>query len=200
VTAGSSKKNGKKGKKKMPRFDLANYETVEDRLKRFYAMAEDGRITTELVEDYGDKPKTWVVKASVYLTAGDQASGLPKATGYASEIDGTGGANNGSALENAETSAIGRALANLGMSGNKRASREEMSKVNRIAEMDYLAEAENTKSVDELRRLYTLAMANGAPAEVLGRLKDRASELDSGSEDSRTGRSNNRSQAKPAGK
>jgi len=32
------------------------------------------------------------------------------------------------ALETAETSAIGRALANIGYSGDKRASREEMSK------------------------------------------------------------------------
>ena len=181
----------------MPRFNLADYETVEDRLKRFYAMTEDGRITTELVDDYGDKPKTWVVKASVYLSAGDQANNLPKATGYASEIDGTGGANNGSALENAETSAIGRALANLGMSGNKRASREEMDKVNRIAEMDYLAEAEKTNSVDDLRKLYTLAMANGAPAEVLGRLKDRATELDTRSKNSRAGGSDSGSRTKP---
>jgi hypothetical protein len=34
-------------------------------------------------------------------------------------------------LENCETSAIGRALANAGFSGNKRTSREEMEKVAR---------------------------------------------------------------------
>jgi hypothetical protein len=59
---------------------------VEDRLKRFYAEYPDGRIVTELVNDWeGEKPRTWIFKASVYLTAGDQAAGLPKATGYASE-------------------------------------------------------------------------------------------------------------------
>ena len=184
----------------MARFNLADYETVEERLKRFYIDYTDGRIVTQLVEDYGDKPKTWVVKASVYLTAGDQANNLPKATGYASEIDGTGGANNGSALENAETSAIGRALANLGMSGNKRASREEMAKVNRIADHDYLADAKKITTVEDLRRLYTLAMANGAPAEVLGRLKDRAAELDTRSESSGTGRSGKPGTPRPSGK
>lgn len=181
----------------MPRFNLADYETVEDRLKRFYDVYPDARIVTKTYYDYSDGPKLWVVRASVYLTAGDQAAKLAKATGYASERDGTGGANNGSALENAETSAIGRALANLGMSGNKRASREEMSKVNRIAEMDYLAEAEKTNSVDDLRKLYTLAMANGAPAEVLGRLKDRATELDTRSKNSGAGGSNRGSRTKP---
>lgn len=197
--AGSSKKTTK-GKKTMPKFDLSSYETVEERLKRLHETYDDLRVITELVSVSDQVPRTWIFKTSIYLTAGDQAAGLPKATGYASEIDGTGGANNGSAAENAETSSIGRAAANMNFSGNKRASRQEMDKVNRIAETDYLAEAENATTVDELRRLYTLAMANGAPAEVLGRLKDRATELDSGSEDSRTGRSNNGSQAKPAGK
>lgn len=177
----------------MPKFNLSDYETVEERIKRFYAEYPDARIITELVDEWSEKPKTWIFKASVYLTAGDQASGLPKATGYASEIDGTGGANNGSAAENAETSAIGRALANMAMSGNKRASREEMAKVHRIASHDYIAEAEKITNVDDLRQLYTLAMANGAPAEVLERLKDRATELDSGSQDKGTRRSNPRS-------
>jgi hypothetical protein len=198
--AGYSKKKKGKGKT-MPRFNLADYETVEDRLKRFYLEHPDGRIVTELVNDFeSENPRTWIFKASVYLTAGDQATRLPKATGYASEIDGTGGANNGSACENSETSAIGRALANMNLSGNKRASRSEMDKVNRIAETDYLAESEKATTVEDLRKLYTLAMANGAPAEVLGRLKDRATELDSGSEDSRTGRSDGGSRAKASGK
>jgi len=185
----------------MARFNLADYETVEERLKKFYAENPDGRVRTKLVETYDpERPRTWTFKAFVYLTAGEQAAGLAKATGYASEIDGTGGANNGSACENAETSAIGRALANMNLSGNKRASRQEMEKVNRIAEHDYLAEAEKVTTVDDLRKLYTLAMANGAPAEVLGRLKDRATELDSGSEDTRTGRSDGGSRAKASGK
>jgi hypothetical protein len=162
----------------MPRFNLEDYETVEERLKRFYAAHEDGRVTTELLDEYSEKPKTWIIKASVYLTAGDQAAGLPKATGYASEIDGTGGANNGSALENAETSAIGRALANMNLSGNKRASRQEMEKVVRIQETDWLAEAGSITDKAELRGLYIKAKSQGAPVEVLERLKDIAAQLD----------------------
>jgi hypothetical protein len=54
------------------------------------------------------------------------------ATGYAEEVRGAGNVNRTSHVENCETSAVGRALANAGMAGtdvNKRPSREEMSKV-----------------------------------------------------------------------
>jgi hypothetical protein len=54
------------------------------------------------------------------------------ATGYAEEVRGAGNVNRTSHVENCETSAVGRALANAGMAGSdvsKRPSREEMSKV-----------------------------------------------------------------------
>jgi hypothetical protein len=168
----------------MARFNLADYETVEERIKRFYAAHEDGRITTDWENirfDQSEGAKTWVVKASVYLTAGDQANMLPKATGYAVEVDGTGGANNGSALENAETSAIGRALANMNLSGNKRTSREEMSKVARIEATDWLAEMSTISDIKAARALYARAMSQGAPAEVLERIKAHGESLATGS-------------------
>jgi hypothetical protein len=58
------------------------------------------------------------------------------ATGYAEEVRGAGNVNRTSHVENCETSAVGRALANAGMAGtdvNKRPSREEMSKVQNTA-------------------------------------------------------------------
>jgi hypothetical protein len=58
------------------------------------------------------------------------------ATGYAEEVRGAGNVNRTSHVENCETSAVGRALANAGMAGtdvNKRPSREEMSKVERAS-------------------------------------------------------------------
>ena len=162
----------------MPKFDLSQYETVEERIKRLMEEHPDARIVTKLIQDFNlDGPKTWVFKASVYLTAGDQAAGLPKATGYASEIDGTGGANNGSACENAETSSIGRCLKNMSMSGTKGASRQEMEKVNRIDATDWIAEANGLTEVKALRSLYTRARAQGAPAEVLEMVKARAESI-----------------------
>jgi hypothetical protein len=57
------------------------------------------------------------------------------ATGYAEEVRGAGNVNRTSHVENCETSAVGRALANAGYAGsdvNKRPSREEMGKVQRM--------------------------------------------------------------------
>lgn len=159
------------------RFNLEDYETVEERIKRFYSLYEDGRIVTENATTPEDRAtSTWVVKAYVYLTAGDQAEKLPKATGYAFEIDGGAGANKTAALENAETSAIGRALANMNLSGNKRSSRQEMEKVARSESKprDWIAEASKLNDVDALRLLWSEAKAAKAPQKTLDRIKELA--------------------------
>lgn len=176
----------------MARFNLDDYETVESRIKRFYEMTSDGRIVTEWANNSWldaepTGPKNWVVKATIYLSAGDQANGLAKSTGYAQETNGTGGANNVDALANAETSAIGRALANLGMSGNKRASREEMQKVKAIQEKDWLKEADKILNIEAMRWLYAQAKDAGASAEVLEGLTERAKVLSAESEGSGAG-------------
>ena len=169
----------------MARFNLDDYETVESRIKRFYEQFPDGRITTELETVYtvsAKEPNVWVVKASVYLSAGDQAAQLPKATGYASEVDGTGGANNGSALPNAETSSIGRCLANLGMSGNKRASREEMQRIETLSNRDWVAEADKIADIVTLRWLYAEAKSAGVSGEQLERIQSRGKVLSASGE------------------
>jgi hypothetical protein len=69
----------------------------------------------------------YIVKAYLFKTGQDS---IAWATGYAEETVSTRGVNQTSALENCETSAIGRALANAGYAPKgKRPSREEMSKV-----------------------------------------------------------------------
>lgn len=171
----------------MPRFDINEYETVEERIKRFTELHPDGRIVTELVSVDDVHPRTWVFKATVYLSDGDQAADLPKATGYASEIDGTGGANNGSACENAETSAIGRSLANMSLSGRKRPSQTEMAKVIALETRDWVAEADKITNVEELRNFYAKAKASGATPDVLEKVKQHAETIGAGSENSRTG-------------
>ena len=165
----------------MPRFNLADYETVEDRIKKFYAAHEDGRIVTEWennnrfeVEAEKPQPKTWVVKASVYLSAGDQALHLPKATGYAMEV--AEGPQAQWAMELAETSSIGRALANMNLSGNKRASREEMQKVEQT-QVDYLAELEKATTVEAVRDLYSKAVRSQQPKDVLDTIKAKGEKL-----------------------
>jgi hypothetical protein len=69
----------------------------------------------------------YIVKAYLFKDAGDSVAW---ATGYAEETVSQRGVNQTSALENCETSAIGRALANAGYAPKgKRPSREEMTKV-----------------------------------------------------------------------
>jgi hypothetical protein len=105
-------------------FNLADYEPVEVRLEKFIKDYPAFRIATELEVVEASR---YIVKAYLYKDAGD---GVAWATGYAEETVSSRGVNQTSALENCETSAIGRALANAGYAPKgKRPSREEMSKV-----------------------------------------------------------------------
>lgn len=164
----------------MATFNLQDYETVEERIKRFYADHPKGRIITDLIEHVIDKGM-WVCKSYVFLSDADLD---PAATGLAFELDGHGMANKTSALENAETSAIGRALANAGYSGNKRASREEMSKVQRAtssntAKQDidsWMLKLDAVKTLDEARALYKDAQKT-APKAVLDAITLKADTL-----------------------
>jgi len=111
-------------------FDLSNYEQVDSRINRFYEKWPNGRIITELIA-YSDQ--AFIVKAFVYR---DQLDQHASATGFAEEKVGTSPVNRTSALENCETSAIGRALANLNFAPKgARASVEEMNKVKRYEEI-----------------------------------------------------------------
>jgi hypothetical protein len=162
----------------MAQFNLADYETVEERIRRFYKDNKTGRIITDNITTLQDRQvSTWVVKASVYL---DDQTDKPKATGLAFEVDGQGMANKTSALENAETSAIGRALANAGYSGNKRTSRQEMEKVARGAtpkatSKDWIAMATDlSNDIEGLRLLYSQAKTANAGPATLAKIQELA--------------------------
>jgi hypothetical protein len=116
----------------MANFNLADYETVDSRLHRFHETHKNGRVHTELVttriNDAGQIIQ-YVCKAEIYR---DLLDPVPSATGYAEEVLGSNPINRTSALENCETSAIGRALANLGFSTKgARPSQTEMTKAER---------------------------------------------------------------------
>jgi hypothetical protein len=105
-------------------FNLDDYETVEVRLARFISDYPDFRIDTQLVEASGTR---FIVRAAIYRTYADA---VPFSTGLAFEVITDRGVNSTSALENAETSSLGRSLANAGYAAKgKRASQTEMAKV-----------------------------------------------------------------------
>lgn len=110
----------------MAKFNLNDYETVEQRLKKFWKEHPDGAVETEVA--HYDEQRI-VIRASVFTKAGDPTA--PHAYGIAEETRGAGFVNRENHVENCDTSAVGRALANLNYSGNKRPSREEMVKASR---------------------------------------------------------------------
>ena len=102
----------------MPKTTLAwnpaDYATVAERITAFYAAFPFGRIVTELA---ARTEREVTFRAAVFRSPDEP---LPAATGWASEREGDGEINAVACLENAETSAIGRALANLGFSASRR--------------------------------------------------------------------------------
>lgn len=159
-------------------FDLQNYETVEERLQRALEAHDDLRVVTVNRTTEDDRQRhTWVVETRIYLNAGDQANDLPKGTGWAYEVDGQNGpANKFSALENCESSSLGRALKHC--FGARSVTAEEMAKVNRgVSPRDWVAEAGRLSTRDELAALYLDAKAGGASEKQLEEVKRLAESL-----------------------
>lgn len=135
----------------MAKPDLANYVTVAERIEQFYKQYPEGSLRSEIVTDDG---KRIVIKAYAYRTADDAAP----ATGHAEEIRGDGPVNKTSAVENAETSAVGRAIAMFGFEVKKGiASREEVEQA--------LAEEKRQQS-------------NGKPDQWAAAMRSQIRELD----------------------
>ncbi len=106
-------------------FDLSNYETVHERLVRWWGAYPEGQILTSIHHYDGD--------VVVFRAEGIDGSGKTIATGYAEEVRNSSPVNKTSFLENAETSSVGRMIQNSPIAASKeRPSREEMEKVVRV--------------------------------------------------------------------
>ena len=104
----------------------------------------------------------------------------PTGTGLAFEIDGGAGANLTSALENCESSSVGRALMNAGYGGDKRVTREEMRKVNRGAPSETQITAidvQNAATLDELNNLWSRAVDSGDSTKLIAEFTARKKAL-----------------------
>ncbi len=131
-------------------FDPSRYATVAERIELFYRNHPNGRIGTELVTR---DSASVTFKALVFRDAADT---VPAPTGWATEREGDGDINTVACLENTETSAIGRALANLGFTASKqRPSVEEMQKA---------ARARRSHNMASERRSAAAIVAEQSPA------------------------------------
>lgn len=116
------------------------YLMVKDRVIIFrHYFGEDYGIDTRLIQADNERV---VVQAMIV-----NADGSTIGSGLGEEHRDTRGVNSTSALENAETSAIGRALASLGLHGGEYASADEM--VNAISQQANSAKTIN-KPTDEI--------------------------------------------------
>ena len=150
-------------------FNPSEYSTVAERVALFRAAYPFGRIETRLhSRDAGQV--TFV--AEVFRYAEDAK---PAATGWASEREGDGDINSVACLENTETSAVGRALANLGFSASRRrASVEEMLAVARRTHRAALRLVREPSRIDDAKSLQdahaVLQETANALADALGQL------------------------------
>ncbi len=111
-TAGVAQRGGKR------------YTMVQDRVLEWRkAFGCHHGVNTTVVKDDGS-----IVQVQATITDED---GRVLGSGLAEEVRGSSSVNKTSALENCETSAIGRALASLGLHGGEYASMNEMDKVQR---------------------------------------------------------------------
>lgn len=133
-------------------FNLDDYETVEERLAKFWKDHPEGRVETKLLVH---TPTQYIVWSAIYR---DSADINPWATGLAEETVQGRGVNATSACENAETSSLGRSLANAGYATKgKRASREEMTKVAKGAEVKQTIEQTKAKMANTTKEYIPVA-------------------------------------------
>lgn len=143
----------------MGKFDLENYVPVEERLKEFHNTYPKGRVTSRLehIDPSEEKLRMVIISAAIY--ADDNPASPPLATGIAKEREGTLLVNKTSFVENCETSAIGRALANAGFLVDKRPSRQEMEAVEK-------AELQHRMVLSQIKTI-----AQEAPEEIKNKVR-----------------------------
>lgn len=157
-------------------FDLADYQTVQERIEIFRNLYPRGRIVNKIVRL---DEKGVVVRCSVWRGLDtEKPYAEPDAVDFAQENISERGINSTSYVENCTSSATGRALSLLGgelSPSKKRASRSEMEKVARTR--DWIKESNNIFDIDELRNLHAQAKTAGVSANILSAITNRGTWL-----------------------
>lgn len=145
----------------MSKVNLEEYVPVEERLEKFWAKYPDGCVKTELL--HADEGYVRIF-AAVFKSADDRSALL--ATGLAEETR-EGYVNKTSAVENCETSAIGRALANGGFRVKRGPSREEMEKVKRLQEHEKAEAKRPQKKPEDIPMEQASPVDHGGALDVI---------------------------------
>lgn len=145
------------------------YQTVAYRVQIFREKHPDWTLSTEVLHRDQD---CVVIRASIL-----DESGRLRATGHSEEYRKATQINRTSALENAETSAIGRALAGLGIGGTEFASANEVQ--NAIAQQNKVTPTAGIEDdIPEARRRYVEGCVEEAQerlghGDIVGAVKTR---------------------------
>ena len=132
------------------------YQTVALRVQKFREAHPDWEISTEIIEA---NEKLVIMQARIYNT---ECRCI--ATGHAEEFRAASQINSTSALENAETSAIGRALAAAGWGGTEFASANEVQNAihqqnKKVDSTNFVEQIRGAKNVEELKTHFANAFA-----------------------------------------
>jgi aminopeptidase N len=132
------------------------YQTVALRVQKFREEHPDWEISTEIIEA---NEKLVIMQARIYNT---ECRCI--ATGHAEEFRAASQINSTSALENAETSAIGRALAAAGWGGTEFASANEVQNAihqqnKKVDSTNFVEQIRGAKNVEELKTHFANAFA-----------------------------------------
>ena len=119
------------------------YSQVNTRVELFRRHLPDWGIQTEIVQFGAVNGEPVVMRATI-----TNPDGAVVGCGHAFEIVGAGNVNKTAALENAETSASGRALASIGLAGGEYASLNEIDGAQRKADPPVMSAEDRQNAID----------------------------------------------------
>jgi hypothetical protein len=161
-------------------FDLASYQTVQERIDLLKERYSGSRIVNKIA--YVDE-NSIIVECSIYLHADDTE---PTCVDLAHEVKDASPVNRTSWVENCTTSSTGRSISLLGgdfSPKGKRPSRTEMEKVQRGSDDSWKSIVQPTidptkaKTTDELNTMWAEAVATGQSKTLQTAFTKRKKEL-----------------------
>jgi hypothetical protein len=160
----------------MAHFNLADYQTVQERIDLLKETYPESRIVNRMIHI---DDNNIIVECSIYLRAEDT---LPTCVDLAHEVKDSSPVNRTSWVENCTTSSTGRSISLLGgpfSPKGKRPSREEMAKVQRANKAAQVTaeDIQKASSVAELSDLWSRATDSGDATKLIDKFSARKKEL-----------------------